>query len=317
MIVARLVPICVQSGVVAFALLVAGQAHAQTEAPAQITTEVGLGYESQTSALLRLSPQGELINIDGLQRLGGSHARIGIQGHTHWQFDDGLGLSLTADASHKRAPGASDFDLSLISVQPEVHLAMPSGSAGWGLTLQHMDVAGRPFREVTGSQVNWTRVDAEGGMWSVVADLTANRHIEFSDLDALGSSLSVQRHWVKPLRGLDSIDLSLYLSRERNTQGFDELSYRNVMLSASTEWRLLDLTWSVGASLQRILFDNTAFTDAVARVDHSAGFEFSMEHELTPRSALRVEYSNVRSTSSIPMYDNAYQQIAVKVRTTW
>lgn len=299
------------------ALIAPGVASAQAETPSQITTEVGLGYESQTSALLRLSPQGELINIDGLQRLSGSHIRLGIQGHTHWQFGDGLGLSLSADASNKRAPGASDFDLSMISVQPEVHLAMPSGSVGWGLTLQRMDVAGRPFRDVTGTQVNWTRIDEEGSLWSVVTDLTANRHIEFSDLDAVATSLSLQRQWMKPLRGLESINLSAYWSRERNTRGIDELSYRNVMLSASAEWHMLDLTWSIGVSRQQIQFDDTAFLDGVARVDQSAGLEFSVEHELTPKSTLRVEYSSVRSTSTQAMYDNAYQQIAVKLRTTW
>lgn len=298
-------------------MLAHGVASAQSDTPSQITTEIGLGYESQSSALLRLSPQGELINIDGLQRLSGSHIRVGIQGHTHWQFGDGLGLSLSADASHKRAPGASDFDLSMMSVQPEVHLAMPSGSVGWGLTLQRMDVAGRPFRDVTGTQVNWTRVDEEGSLWSVVTDLTANRHIEFSDLDAVATSLSLQRQWMKPLHGLESINLSAYWSRERNTRGIDELSYRNVMLSASAEWRMLDLTWSIGVSRQRIQFDDTAFLDDVARVDQSAGLELSVEHELTPKSTLRVEYSSARSTSTQAMYDNAYQQIAVKLRTTW
>lgn len=317
LIVARVLSLCVQSSVVAFALLVGGQAHAQTETPSEFTTEVGFGYESQTSALLRLSPQGELISVEGLQRLGGSHARIGIQGHSHWQWGDGWGLSLSADANYKRAPGSPDFDFSLVSVQPEVHLATLLGSVGWGLTLQRMEVAGRPFRDVTGMQVNWTLVDEHGSMWSLVADTTSNRHVEFSDLDATGTSLSIQRRWDKPFGALESVDLTLYLSRERNSQGFDELSYRNVMMSASTEWRMLDLTWSVGASVQSIHFDDSAFSDGIARVDQSAGFECSVEHELTPKSALRLEYSSVRSTSSVAMYDNSYQQIAMKFRTSW
>ena len=318
----RLIPIavisqCVPACVVVLGLLAGMPARAQTESSSQISTEIGFGYESQTTALVRLSPQGELINIDGLQRLGGSHARLGIQGHAHWQLGEGLGLSLSADASSKRAPGASDFDFSMISFQPEAHLAIPSGSLGWGLTLQRMEVAGRPFRDVTGTQVNWTRVEDSGSMWSAVADITSNRHQEYTDLDATGTSLSLQRHWAKPVRGLESIDLALYLSRERNSQGLDELSYRNVMLSASMQWQFLNLTWSAGTSLQKIQFDDTAFGDSVGRVDHSAGFELSAEHELSSSSALRLEYSAVRSTSTIALYDNAYQQIAVKVRTAW
>jgi len=292
-------------------------ANAQTEMASQFSTEIGLGYESQTSALLRLTPEGELINIDGLQRLKGGHLRVGIQGHSHWQWGDGWGLSLSADVSHKRTPGASDFDFSLISVQPEVHWAILSGNIGWGLTLQRMEVAGRPFRNVAGTQLNWTRVDEQGSMWSMVADLGANRHLEFVDLNSTGVSLALQRHWAKPMRALESIDLTLYMSKEKNDHGFDELSYRNIMLSASTQWQLPNQTWSFGATVQKIHFGNNPFPDEVNRVDRSVGFEFSIEHELSSQSTLRLDFSRVRSTSSIAIYDNAYQQIGVKMRTNW
>ena len=304
--------------IVSLSLLIGSEALANEMSAAQFSAEVGVGYEAQTSPLVRLSPQGELINIDGLQRLGGSHILAGIQGFSNWQLSPGWSVSLAGDASQKRAPGASDFDFGMVSVQPAVHLTLGTGSLGWGLGLQQIAVSGRSFREVRSTQVDWTLPSADGSFFSVAADVGDNRHPnEFSDLDSVSTSLSLQRHWVKPLTGVDALDMSVYFARERNGQDFAELSHRSQMLSTSMQWRWQDITWSAGVNFQRVEFDATAFAAEPVRVDRAVGIELGAELELSPKHTLRFEYSEVRSASTIGLYDNSYQQITIKMRTAW
>ena len=299
--------------------LLTGYAALANEVPAaQFSAEVGLGYESQTSPLLRLSAQGELINIDGLQRLGGSHIRSGIQGVLNWQMSPEWSVSLAGDASLKRAPGASDFDFSIASVQPTVHRTLDTGTVGCGLSLQKLDVSGRSFREVRGLQVDWTLPSANGSFYSMAADVSENRHPnEFSDLDSVSSSLSLQRHWVKPLPGLDAMDVSAHFVRERNSLDLAELSHRSQMLSTSVQWLWQGLSWSAGINFQKVQFDATAFATNSVRVDRAVGIELGAEFELSPKYTLRLEYNDVHNESTVALYDNAYQQLGIKLHTFW
>jgi hypothetical protein len=43
----------------------------------------------------------------------------------------------------------------------------------------------------------------------------------------------------------------------------------------------------------------------------------SAEMDISPRHTLRVEYSRVRSVSTNTLYDNAYQQVAIKLQSSW
>jgi hypothetical protein len=302
----------------AIALLVAQAAQADEPAPSQISTEVGFGYETQTSPLIRISPEGELISIDGLQRLKASSMRVGMQGFTNWQLSRGWGLSLAGDISQKRSPDNPDFNFGMVSFQPALHVAVGPGSVGWGLNWQHIDVAGASFRETGAVQMDWTQSGPDGSLWAVVAELGSNRHFgELSDLDAHTASLVVQRHLAKPGAGLESADFSAYVSRERNDHGFGELSYRSVMLTGSLQWQWQGVNWSAGTSLQKMQFDDVTMAADPLRVDRSVGVDLSAELDITPKHTLRVEYSRVRSVSTNAMYDNAYQQMAVKLNTAW
>jgi hypothetical protein len=64
-------------------------------------------------------------------------------------------------------------------------------------------------------------------------------------------------------------------------------------------------------------FDATAFAAEPVRVDRAVGIELGAELELSPKHTLRFEYSEVRSASTIGLYDNTYQQITIKMRTAW
>jgi hypothetical protein len=52
-------------------------------------------------------------------------------------------------------------------------------------------------------------------------------------------------------------------------------------------------------------------------VDRAAGVEISAQREISSRTTLRFEYSEVRSVSSLAMYDNTFQQFAIKLHTNW
>jgi hypothetical protein len=127
----------------------------------------------------------------------------------------------------------------------------------------------------------------------------------------------LQRHWENPHPALQSVDIAFYAARERNAHGFEELSHRSAMVSTSIQWNWGDFTWSTGTTWQMTGFDASVFPDEPVRVDRSAGYDVSIEHTLSNRHTLRLEYNDVRSQSTSPIFDNHYQQVAVKLHRSW
>ena len=304
---------------VALSVLAVTTAHAEEPpSPSQFSAELGWGYESQTAPLIRLSPQGEFISIEGLQRLHGAHASVGVQGFTNCTLGNAWNVSLAGNALVKRAPHAPDFDFTMASFQPAFHRSVGSASVGWGLSLQQITVAGRPFRETRSTQLDWTLPYSDGSHWAFVADLGKNSHPEeIKDLDATTLSLMLQRHWEKPHPALESFDIAIYAARESNVHGFEELSHKSAMVSTSMQWSWGDFNWAAGATWQTTQFDASLFPDEPARIDHSAGVDLSVERALSARQTLRLEYSSVRSESTSPLFDNHFQQVALKLRSSW
>lgn len=302
----------------ALGLLMGPVVCAQPAVGTQISTELGFGYESQTAPLVRISPQGTFINVDGLQRLGGAHVRAGAQGFANWTLAQDWSVSLAGDADFKRAPTARDLDLAMLSVQPALHWALAFSSLGWGLNAQHIRVAGQPFRDVRGVQMDWTRAQPDGNQWTLIAEVARYRHRgELRDLDAGATSLVVQRHWVNPWVGPESLDLAAHVLRERNDSGHAELSYRGAMLSATLQWQWLGTSWSAGSAWQRVRFDDTVFAQEPTRFDRMLSWDLAAERALSAQHTLRVDYSSVRNDSSTPLYNNRYQQLTVTLHTSW
>lgn len=284
----------------------------------QVASEVGFGYESQTAPLIRLSPQGELISLDGVQRLGGASVRVGAQAFSSWDMGQGWGVSLALDASQKRLPSASEFDFGMVSVQPSLHRIVGGTTLGVGASFQRMDVAGSAFRQVTGVQGSWTLPQADGNLWMAIVDMTHNEHAPaFADLDASAVSLSVQRHLAQPGGAWTGADFSLYLARERNEKGLSELSHGTAILGASLHWSALGLAWSTGGSYQAVQFDGSVFDGETLRRDRAIGLDLAVEKTLTPRTTLQVEWGSVRNFSSIPVFENTFHQLSLKWRTAW
>ena len=137
------------------------------------------------------------------------------------------------------------------------------------------------------------------------------------DLDASSLPVVLQRHLIKPLAATEALAFSPYLTRERNDRGFNELSYRSAMLSASLQWRWMDLDWSAGPAWQSVHFDDLAFAQDPVRIDRARSLELAVEHRLSTRHTVRFEYSHMRNVSTPPVYDNQYQQLAFKLHSAW
>ncbi len=303
----------------ALALFASGACTAQSAASdshAQISLDVGIGHESQTSPLFQISPESTILYIGGLQRLRGSHVRTSLQGATDWSLGDGLSVSLAGDVTVKRSPQTPDLDFMSLSVQPALHQLVGDSSIGVGLNLQRIDVAGAHFRDSHGLQLSWTRPDGKN-LWSLLADYGVNRHKgDLDTLDGSSASIVLQRQIAEALPGIDSIDLTAILGRERNTRGFRELSDRNALLSAQVQWSGLGATWTVGRSWRRARFDETVFPTEPPRQDRTSMLDLAAEWPLTGSISLRIEVNDVRNESTTRLYENHYQQIAAALRTS-
>lgn len=300
-------------------LLLSASSQAAPPSAANLLAEVGWGYESQTSPLVQLSPQGTLIFLEGRRRLAGSHWRANISGMRDWELLGEVRLALAGDLHVKRSPRTPDFDFLNASFSPALRTSMDEwGNIGVGSHWQHIDVAGAHFRNVQSLQIDWTYADREGGHWVIMADVGKNRHRgELTDLDSTSATLLLQRHAQTPLPGIDAADLELYLVREHNDRGFPELSSRSHLLHVSLEREWLGVTWSAGLAWQQARFDQTVLPTMPVRRDEAWTIELAAALALAPGRTLRVDYVDVRNESNVALYQNRYRQLSVALQLTW
>ncbi len=292
-------------------------AFAAPTAADRFSVDMGVGHESQTSPLFQLTPNSTVVYLGGPQRLGGSHLQAHVQGFYGFSLEDGLSASLAGNAMLKRSPQTPDLDFSFLSLQPTLHLPLKNFNIDFGLNLQRIDVAGQRFRDIHGVQANWTRFDGKN-LWAMVGETGSYRHKgELTDLDAQASSLVLQRHLSQPLKGVDGLDLSLIVGRERNERGFRDLSHRSAMFNASLQWAWLGASWSAGAGWRRAQFDDKAFPSEPERIDRGKNIDLMAEWPLSSRQALSVQVNDIRNTSSTRLYNNHYRQLGVTLHTSW
>ena len=279
--------------------------------------DVGIGHESQSSPVFQISPEGNILYLDGSQGLRGTHVRTSLQGSANWNWDEGVTTSLSADATIKRAPDTPDMDFSSLSLQPSVHMPWGSGSVGAGINLLSYDVGGRHFRDSAGLQVDWTHSDGTG-LWAVIAEASAYRHAsQFAEMDAVATSVVVLRQFTDPLPGVDGLDFSAMVGKEVNDHGYLDLSSRSAMLHASVRWAWLGAEWSLGQGWREAVFEDTLFPNEPVRADHTVMTDLAAQWPLSDKHAIRVEYNQTRNTSSTRLFDNSYEQLSVTFRSTW
>jgi hypothetical protein len=283
----------------------------------QLQLDVGIGHEAQSSPVFQLSPEGNILYLDGQQGLRGNHVRTSLQGSANWDWEQGVSTALAADATLKRSPGSPDLDFMAVSLQPAVHWPWGSASFGVGLNLQSYDVGGHHFRDSTGLQVDWTRADGMG-LWGVVAEVSAYQHpSDFSDMNAKAVSVVLLRQWTDPVPGIDGLDFSAIVAREVNDHGFHDLSSRSAMLTTSVRWTLLGADCSLGQGWRQAQFEDSAFIGEAARADHTVMTDLAAQWPLSASQSIRLEYNAVRNASSTRLYDNAFEQWSVTLRSTW
>ena len=279
--------------------------------PTQWQVEAGVGSEWQTSPLLRLSPEGTLIRLPGLQRRRGSHGQAAAQVMGELAAWAPCSATLAADIRGQRAPAAPDFDLAMASVHPAVHCATAWGSLSLGLQRQRIDVARERFRRIDGWQLDWTRSDGESH-WTALLDLARWRHPEeLADLDARAHTLLVQRHQALDGAYWQGLDLAAFAGLERNRHGFDEFSQRNLTLQATLQGGQGRWGWSAGALWQAARFRGSAFAEVAQRRDRAAGADLAVWCEIDDGPTLRLEAGAVRSRSNTTVYDNDQRHLAV------
>ena len=279
--------------------------------------DIGWGHESQTSPVFQISPEGNILYLDGQQGLSGSHIRTSLQGSASWNWEQGVTTALAADATLKRAPNAPGLDFASLSIQPSIHRPFGAANVGMGLNVLSYDVGGRHFRDAMGVQADWTKSDGHQ-LWGVVAEWTQERHAaDFSDMDATATSVVVLRQYTDPLPGIEGLDFSAIVGREVNAHGYLDLSSHSAMLTGTVRWSWLGAEWSVGRSWREARFEDSAFPSEPARADHTVMTDIAAQWPVAANRSVRVEYNEVRNTSNTRLYDNTFQQLSVTLRSSW
>ncbi len=283
-----------------------------------VAVEVGFGHESQTSPLFRVSPEGTLIRMEGVDRLAGAHYQGSLSGFADFPVGPDWRLALGGDIRYKRAPGVQALDFAMASVNPMLRTALAGGFFGIGPNLQRTDVAGERFRSVRGWHADWAAADLAGNNWQLFLDRGTNRHWgDLIDLDSTATLFMVRRRQVEPLPGIDAIDVEAAVGRERNDRGFAELSNRYAFLRVSLDRRQWGVGWSLGMSWQTDAFDDTALPGLPARRDRSTTLEFAAAYEIAPGHTLKFEATGATNRANLELYENRYRQFSLAYGTSW
>jgi hypothetical protein len=283
----------------------------------QLTLEAGLAHETQRAPLVQFSPQDTPIYLPGVLRLGGPQHRASASAMLARPLANGVGLSLAGDLLVQRAATASGTDLAAANLQPTLHITRGTTSAGLSLSLQRQDVAGARFRTTRALQLHATRTDG-AGHWSVLLEGGTGRHpATLAELDLHTRSALLQRHWPKPLPGVDSADVSVQIARERNQQGLGELSSRAHMLTASLTGSLGAARWNAGLGVRRSRFDDTVFPGEPPRTDSMRFVDLSLQWPLGPVLALRADLHAVRNASTTRLYAMDWRSVGLSLVAQW
>ena len=283
-----------------------------------LSVELGAGSERLSSPLIRLSPDGTLVFVDGLTRIDGSFRRVVVSGVRDVPLGDSTRMTVGGRLDEKSSPDAPDLGFRFASLDAIVRRPAGGGTLGIGPSLQRIWVAGRHFRDVAALHVDWTRVEPERGYTAWVAELGTNRHRGVhADLDGNVLAVSTHRKSKQPFPWLDGLDFDAGVRREVNANGFADLASRSAWARVSADRRFAGATWSVGAMLQRAWFDAALFDDTPARRDRYRLLDAAVEIELAPRRTLRVEAIDARNSSTLALYENRYRLVGVTLTLGW
>lgn len=274
-----------------------------------------MGGESQSSPLVRLSPQGALIELPGLIRSRSRHGRLALQGLQEWSAAPGRAFTLAGSALLQRADGQRDFDLGMATVQPAWQVATPIGSLSAGWQWQRIDLASRRFRLASGPQITWTRAGDGSAFETLIVDASRLSHAPaFRDLDADALTVSAQAR-----RGSDalSFDLGLTLGRERNRRGLPELSYEMALVQAGVQARVAGATLGLGVARQGVRHQASAFDGLPDRRDRAWLLDASITLDAGADWQWRASGSWQLNRSNARLYDQRHWQWGIAALGAW
>ena len=291
---------------------------AANEAGGHIETEFGQGWERSTSPLVRVSPDGALVQLPGLSKLAGSVSRLLVSGSREWSSGGPIQFSATAVSEVRWSPTARDLGLAFATIDVAAHWNVGSGSLGVSPSHMVLGVAGKSFRTTDSVRVDWTQASPDGDLWSVRIEPARYRHsAAFVDLNADVLALSGNKRWKFADVGLDKVELAWGVRRERNRQGYVDLSNRGAHVSLEVAWPFIGAAWSATLLLQRTRFDAIGPDGLPARRDRFVSTDLTAEWPLAKNSYLRVSVSNATNHATPSLYENQHRTIELSVGAHW
>lgn len=285
----------------------------------RIEAEWGVGHESSSSPLLRLSPDGALVAVDGLTRLSGRVTRASANASGDWPLAGPLRLGLTGVAERREAGRASALGFGLGLGDVALRAPLAGGMVGVGASRLALSVAGHSFRRADAVHVDWSGALAPSQQLSMRVEASRYRHAaDVSDLDAEVGSASGTWRWTPGHPALDSLELGWGLRRERNRRGLPELSNRSAYGSVALGWAgLLGAQWTATVMLQRARFDSGLFDGDPARRDRFVSLDLSAEWALTDAAQLIAGVGYARNRARPVIYDNRHRQSSLALAGHW
>lgn len=285
-------------------------------APFQI--HLGAGYEENTSPLVRLTDEGALVRINGLQRLAGEYASVVADGMVDGAAPLDGRWSLSGRALWKRAPAAPDLDFGQAMAELAWHVPIGPGSVGAGAALQRLWIAGEPFRDTLGLRGDWTWPTPDGGHWVALLEVAGNDHsAPYRDLDSRTWNVSVHRRIQAPVAMLDGVEIEAGFGRERNAHGYRDLASRSGYLRLGVDRTWAGTTLSLGLTGLLARFDEALLPGVPPRRDRLLAWDATVAMELAGGRTLRLETAFGRNQANSALFDNRYRQIGLSLSASW
>ena len=270
--------------------------------------ETSFGREHYSSPLVRFSNEGPLIRIDGRNTLAGNYQRLAASGSTGFNLASDLSLQTNGALEEKRFTQAKDLDFRLMSVDAIMRLQLPNNhSLGFGPGIQHINVAGKPFRQRHAVQTDWTKMSPDDGYTTVVIDYGRNRHAqEFKDMDSTSGLALVRRQFLKPLSFLNEIAVEAGVGMENNLNHLDDLSSRQKYARLSSEWNTGSLKWTLGLMTQKARFKAASLDELPVRQDTLSSVDLSCEHALSKDVFIRIDTMRSNNKANSALFESRF-----------
>lgn len=302
------------------ALAVAAPVHA--DEPARVELEVGLGHESSSSPLVRVSEDGALVVVPGLARLSGHVQRAAVQASALWPVASQWDVAVMGLADLRRSHQAPGLGLDLGLVDASLRRSQDGITLGFGPSFTAIAVAGHAFRRTQAWHLDAVAIDEAGQMRSLRLEWARHHHAEgLQDLDADALALSGSRRWRFQGLGIDHLELSGGWRRERNRRQLPSLDQRSLHLGAELGWPAWGLDWSLSLLRQRSRFggvaDGSAAPESPSRRDDFLALDLGVDWAWSERWTARLGVGDARNRARPAFYDNRHRRAEVSVSARW